>query len=222
MSNTGRIFEFGGGREAVVTAEKAETLLSAIVVKDPSHIKLSNKSFSSEAALCISKHLLTFKNIEIADISDIIAGRAEEDALLTLKTICDSILGDKLIELNVSDNALGSKGVTACKSLFTRKSLKRLYACNNGLSADACVLVAELLLESGCPELTTLHFYNNMSGDGGAAAIAGNQTVTSTFCPLFSHIFFLALTGMRIFIQTLCQISCFTDDSADIMLRFNA
>ena len=137
MTSIGRIFEFGGGREAVVTAEKAEALLSAIVVKDPSHIKLSNKSFSSEAAICISKHLLAFKNIEIADISDIIAGRAEEDALLTLKTICDSILGDKLIELNVSDNALGSKGVTACKSLFTRKSLKRLYACNNGLSADA-------------------------------------------------------------------------------------
>lgn len=221
MSSTGKIFEFGGGREAVVTAEKAEALLSAIVVKDPSHIKLSNKSFSSEAALCISKHLLKFKNIEIADISDIIAGRAEEDALLTLKTICDSILGDKLIELNVSDNALGSKGVTACKSLFTRKSLKRLYACNNGLSADACVLVSELLLESGCPELTTLHFYNNMSGDGGAAAIAGNQSMNCTFCPLFSHIF-LALTGMRIFVQTLCQISYCTDDNEDIKPRFNA
>jgi Ran GTPase-activating protein 1 len=168
-----KIFEFSGGREAVVTTERAEALIQAIDVKDPSHIHLSNKSFSSEAAIFIAKRLSTFKKIEIADISDIIAGRAEEDALLTLKTICESIVGNKLIELNVSDNALGSKGVTACQSLFVCKSLKRLYACNNGLSADACVLVSELLLKDGCPELTTLHFYNNMSGDGGAVAIAG-------------------------------------------------
>ena len=167
-----------------MTSEKAESLLTAVTVKDPTTIKLSNKSFSFEAALCISKRLVTFKNIEIADISDIIAGRAEEDALLTLKTICDSILGNQLIELNVSDNALGSKGVTACKSLFSCKSLKRLYACNNGLSADACDLVSKLLLEGGCPELTALHFYNNMSGDGGATAIAGSQKSITIFCLL--------------------------------------
>ena len=168
-----KIFEFSGDREAIVTAERAEALIKAIDVEDPCHIHLSNKSFSSIAAICVAKLLSTFKNIEIADISDIIAGRAEEDALLTLKTICESIVGNKLIELNVSDNALGSKGVTACQSLFSCKSLKRLYACNNGLSADACVLVSELLLSGGCPALTTLHFFNNMSGDGGAVAIAG-------------------------------------------------
>lgn len=206
MSSAGKFFEFGGGREAVLTAEKAEALISAIVVEDPSHIKLSNKSFSSEAALCISKQLLTFKNIEIADISDIIAGRAEEDALLTLKTICESILGNKLIELNVSDNALGSKGVTACKSLFTCKSLKRLYACNNGLSADACVLVSELLLESGCPKLTALHFYNNMSGDGGATAIAGGSTGNMiAFCSMISH--FLKTISRAMFQEAKSQCS---------------
>lgn len=173
MSSSKRIFEFGGGREAVVSAEKAEALIQAIDVNDPSHIRLSNKSFSSEAATIISKSLATFLNIEVADISDIIAGRAEEDALLTLKIICESIVGNKLVALDVSDNALGSKGVTACQSLIVCKSLQRFYACNNGLSADACVLVKELLLEGGCPLLTALHFYNNMSGDGGAVAIAG-------------------------------------------------
>jgi Ran GTPase-activating protein (RanGAP) involved in mRNA processing and transport len=76
IAESKKIFEFSGGREAVVTAEKAEALIQAIDVKDPSHIHLSNKSFSSEAAICIAKRLSTFKKIEIADISDIIAGRA--------------------------------------------------------------------------------------------------------------------------------------------------
>ena len=39
--------------------------------------------------------------------------------------------------------------------------------CNDGLSAEACRLVADLLLSAeeggeGCPPLETLHFYNNM------------------------------------------------------------
>lgn len=170
------IFEFGGIREAVLTIEKAEALLAQVShIRDPQHIRLSNKSFSPEAATCIAEVLRGFKNIATAEISDIIAGRAEEDALRTLKIICESIEGNSLIELNVSDNALGSKGVKACQSLFVCKSLKCLYACNNGLSGDACDLVAELLLGGGCPLLTTLHFYNNMSGDGGAIAIAGTS-----------------------------------------------
>lgn len=174
-ARTDAIFQFGGGREAVITAEKAESLITAVLVEDPTHICLSNKSFSSEAAGCISKHLKAFKQIEIADISDIIAGRAEEDALLTLKIICDGIVGNDLIELNVSDNALGSKGVIACKELIVCKTLQRLYFCNNGMSADACVLISELLLDGGCAPLTALHFYNNMSGNGGAVAIAGTH-----------------------------------------------
>lgn len=174
MISSTDIFEFGGAREAVLTTEKAAALLAQVShIKDPRHIRLSNKSFSPEAATSISEVLCQFKNIAIAEISDIIAGRAEEDALRTLKIICDSIKGNDLVELNVSDNALGSKGVKACQSLFVCKSLKCLYACNNGLSGDACDLVAELLLGGGCPLLTTLHFYNNMSGDGGAVAIAG-------------------------------------------------
>ena len=43
--------------------------------------------------------------------------------------------------------------------------------CNDGLSAEALVLLAGILLEGGCPPLDTLHFYNNMSGSGGAAAV---------------------------------------------------
>lgn len=42
--------------------------------------------------------------------------------------------------------------------------------CNDGLSAEAMVLIASILSEGGCPPLRVLHFYNNMSGSDGAKA----------------------------------------------------
>ena len=43
--------------------------------------------------------------------------------------------------------------------------------CNDGLSAEASVLVGSILSEGGVPPLRVLHFYNNMSGSEGAAAV---------------------------------------------------
>ena len=52
--------------------------------------------------------------------------------------------------------------------------LQSLFLCNNGLSAEACQLVSDILLsDRQAPPLRLLHFYNNMSGDGGAIAVAG-------------------------------------------------
>ena len=188
-----RVFEFGGGRELVATEKAVELLACVAHVDNPLSIRLSNKSFTSEAAALIATKLTTFHAVEIADISDIIAGRPEEDALLTLKTICDSIEQNKLIELNVSDNALGAKGVTALTGVITCKTLQRLYVCNNGLSAEATVLLAQLLIDGGCPKLTLLHFYNNMSGDGGAVAVGDIVKA----CPQLENFRFSATRSQR-------------------------
>lgn len=41
------------------------------------------------------------------------------------------------------------------------------------MSAEAAELLSEILVEGSCPPLTVLHYFNNMSGDGGGVAIAG-------------------------------------------------
>lgn len=79
-------------------------------------------------------------------------------------------------ELDLSDNALGIKGIRACQpALEAPAALRRLYLCNDGISAEACELIHDLLLqgagESGNCPLTALHFFNNMSGEGGGLAI---------------------------------------------------
>ena len=58
-------------------------------IKDPKFIKLSNKSFDYEAACVIAERVSSMTNIVVADLSDMIAGRPEVEALKVLKVICD-------------------------------------------------------------------------------------------------------------------------------------
>jgi Ran GTPase-activating protein 1 len=108
------------------------------------------------------------------DISDIIAGRPEEEALAVMLSLCAAVNPLPLLEVNLSDNAIGFRGVESIRNLLDAKQLQRLFVCNNGMSAEAVQLLSEALLagEKGCPPLTTLHLYNNMCGNGGATAIA--------------------------------------------------
>ena len=82
------ILELSGGRELVNLA-RAKELLEKISVTDPTSIKLSNKSFDHEAAQIIADKVSQYHQITDADLSDIIAGRPEEEALKVLETICD-------------------------------------------------------------------------------------------------------------------------------------
>lgn len=157
----------------MVNEERAVELLAQIPASDAvTKIRLSNKSFSEGAASIIAERLSSFTSLEIADISDIIAGRPEDEALRVLTIICNSIRTCPLKEVNVSDNALGAKGVNACRSILTDKKLEHVYFCNNGLSAEACELITTIFAEGGYPQLRTLHFYNNMSGNAGAVAVS--------------------------------------------------
>eukprot|EP01035_Chromulina_nebulosa_P023891 gene23891-31003_t len=124
------IIQLIGGRE-LVDDKRAQEIIELTnfpaIESNPTIIKLSNKSYSPDAAQLIIDKIKSYQTITIADISDIIAGRPEEEALRTLTIVCD---------------------------------------------AEASANLADILLTSGCPPLTHLHFYNNMAGNGGAIAIA--------------------------------------------------
>jgi Ran GTPase-activating protein (RanGAP) involved in mRNA processing and transport len=66
--------------------------------------------------------------LEVVDLSDIIAGRPEDEALRTLHIICTSLKNFKLTEVNLSDNALGLKGVDACIDVLEGKKLEVFYS----------------------------------------------------------------------------------------------
>lgn len=149
---------------------------------------LSDKSYSAGAASILASWLTRGQSpiangITILDASDIIARRDEDEALQVLLIICDCFAHAKLVEVDLSDNALGSKGANACRTVFSgqAETLQRLSLCNNGLASQTMHELADILTEdaedgsdSACvaENLTKIHFYNNMSGDEGCAAFA--------------------------------------------------
>ena len=109
----------------------------------------------------------------------------EEEGLEVLKTLSDAFKSStSLIEVDLSDNAMGSKGVTQCETVLGKKNtLERLSLCNNGLSEYSMGEIADLLTSNCSSEdvggaapsciaqnLTKIHFFNNMSGNEGCKA----------------------------------------------------
>lgn len=180
---------FDGDRE-LVTAERALELVAAYAAAEAApdaafaHISLRNKSYTLAAAQVIAAFFArlsargAFAPLTSVDFADMIAGRPEDEALQVLATLCDALVGVKtLTRIDLSDNALGEKGVRACFGLLLgQEQLRHVYFCNNGISAAAAAVIAdEVLLFRGPTtptKLETFHFYNNMSGDGGAVALA--------------------------------------------------
>ena len=113
------------------------------------------------------------RGIVEADLADMIAGRMTEEGLQVLQTICDAFAESNLVDVDLSDNAIGEQGIGACKTALDKKSLQRLALCNNGLSQETMAQVADILTNdedgTGCiaRDMTKIHFYNNMSGEGG-------------------------------------------------------
>lgn len=135
-------------------------------------IKLSTKSIGSEAVPVVVAAIENVAQVlEDADMSDIIAGRPEVEVIQVLQAVSAALAMCKgLKSLDISDNALGEKGIRAFKEVLTGTStMKALYLRNIGCSVNACKAVSELV---GCSSLQLLHLFNNMSDNEGASAIA--------------------------------------------------
>ena len=118
---------------------------------------MTDKSYTFEAATLIAEFLTSTDifspclsaGIQIANLADIIASRMEEEGLEVLQILSNAFQTSRLIEVDLSDNAMGSKGVTACEMVLggipVATSLQKLSLCNNGLSESTMEEVAELL-----------------------------------------------------------------------------
>ncbi|KAF6163688.1 hypothetical protein GIB67_036148 [Kingdonia uniflora] len=167
-------FDISGGNRAFIEAEEAEELLRPLAGPGNSYTKIcfSNRSFGLGAARVAEPILvsLTSKLTEV-DLSDFVAGRPEEEALEVMQIFSSALEGCILKSLNLSNNALGEKGIRAFQALLrSQSSLEELYLMNDGISEEAAQAVCELIPSTG--KLKILHFHNNMTGDEGALAIS--------------------------------------------------
>lgn len=164
------------GPRGALTAEKARELAAPVLVGGRGDIRrlvLSTWAFSVEAAEVFAQAIAKLPKLESAVLADIIAGRPEAEGLAVYRALGTALKDQQLVEIDLSDNAVGPKGVEACREFLTgQEKLERLFFCNCGISAEAARSIADILLFRTPTVLTTLHFWNNMSGNGGAIAIA--------------------------------------------------
>lgn len=167
-------FELDQGKREALTPERAEELLVELD-EGVESVKLSGKSFgdgsAAVAAAALQRAIPTLKRLDIADI---IASRPEEEAKRTLTAIADALATCKhLVAIDLSDNALGAKGIRAVGGLLSgQERLEELLLCNNGLAADAGELITVSLLEMSPTALVKLHFHNNLLETAGSIALA--------------------------------------------------
>lgn len=167
-------FDISKGQRAFIEAEEAEELLKPLKEPGNSYSKIcfSNRSFGIDAARIAGPILASLKDqLKEVDLSDFVAGRNEAEALDVMNIFSEALEGSNLKFLNLSDNALGEKGVRAFgKLLQSQTNLEELLLMNDGISLEAARAVSELVPST--EKLKVLHFHNNMTGDEGAVAIA--------------------------------------------------
>nr|CCG20253.1 Ran GTPase activating protein 2 [Solanum tuberosum subsp. andigenum] len=167
-------FDISKGKRAFIEAEEAQELLKPLKEPGNSYSKIcfSNRSFGVDAARIAGPILAALKDqLKEVDLSDFVAGRNEAEALDVMNIFSEALEGSKLKFLNLSDNALGEKGVRAFgKLLQSQTNLEELFLMNDGISQEAANAVSELVPST--EKLKVLHFHNNMTGDEGAVAIA--------------------------------------------------
>ncbi|KAJ7977404.1 RAN GTPase-activating protein 2 [Quillaja saponaria] len=167
------VFDISGGRRDFIEAEEAEELLKPLTGPNSyTKICFSNRSFGLDAAHVAEPMLSSVKGqLTEVDLSDFIAGRPEAEALEVMNIFSSALEGCALRYLNLSNNAMGEKGVRAFELLLkSQNTLEELYLINDGISEEAAKAVCELIPST--EKLRVLHFHNNMTGDEGAIAIS--------------------------------------------------
>lgn len=102
-------------------------------------------------------------------LSDCIAGLAPEEALKTLTALCEGAgsTWKGLRSVDLSSNALGSRGVAACTAVLVDQPLEEVYLSNNGLSAASVRMVRSHLCTQAETQLRVLHCtLNCIESDG--------------------------------------------------------
>lgn len=124
-TNNQDVWHLNDEKRELLSKERLVELLGKRGTEDHSTystLRLGGKSFGHEAATTLSDVLSQLANLNTIDLSDIIAGRAEEEALKVLEIITGSLKGKGYVEINLSDNALGLKGRLKLEALRTESS----------------------------------------------------------------------------------------------------
>jgi Ran GTPase-activating protein (RanGAP) involved in mRNA processing and transport len=167
-----------GERKVRMDAEKARVLVqtwSRILEADPDNyieeLHLHGRSYSLPATTILCDFLRgRVSLVRVALLDDIIASLMTDEGLAVLQMFSELLAeSTELQHLNLSDNAMGSRGVEKCQAVLQLPSLRRLELENDGIPAES---MEDFLNALQCTDvLEELRLYNNMLGVAGGIAM---------------------------------------------------
>ena len=179
-----------------MTGDKAKELFAGVLSGETTHytgISLSGWSIRPGGA-AIAAQAIAALPIERANLANTIGGQPEAQGLKTYEVLGEALKEKHLLELNLSSNAVGAKGVASLTPLLAScTALESISFDDCGMSAEAVASICSLIAAKAPTALRKLHSYNNMAGGGGAKA-AGDIILAS---PAMEDVRFASTRGDR-------------------------
>lgn len=169
-----------GGRRERVTKERAEQLVARWTreIEDTDgvcKVDISCLSWCKEAFDIIKPFLETIaKDVKYAAFADIIAGLMTDEGLAVTEGVAEIFAKSPLMDIDLSDNAMGPRGLSRVESMIIKAPLQRLYLGNCGLSRESMVLLRQWVTadkERIANSLEELLLDRNMLGEEGAEEV---------------------------------------------------
>lgn len=171
---------FAGGKREKVSKEKATDLVERWTREIEGsdgvfRVDISCLSWTQEAFEVVQPFFEKIApHVKYAAFADIIAGLMTEEGLAVTESLARTFAKAPLIDIDLSDNAMGPRGLIRVESMIANAPLQRLYLSNCGLSSESMQYLLKWFtadnnrIASGMKELV---IDRNMNGPEGAKAV---------------------------------------------------
>lgn len=171
---------FAGGKREKVSKEKAQALVERwtreLEGKDgASCVDISCLSWTQEAFEIIQPFLEKIApHVKYCNFADIIAGLMTEEGLAVTESLARTFAKAPLSDIDLSDNAMGPRGLIRVESMIANAPLQRLYLSNCGLSSESMEYLLNWFTADNnriASNMKVLVIDRNMLGTAGAEVV---------------------------------------------------
>ena len=136
-------------------------------------LELCHNSIGEKCAEALGEKIKNLKNLKKVDLSDCFVSRGAEELPKCLKFLLEGLIDKPIIELNLSDNALGPTASSGYEFFFEKnKTLQKLYLDNCGMGPVGTPSLMKIIKENKEMPLKVLKYSRNKMENIGCKAIS--------------------------------------------------
>lgn len=160
-----KVFKLSPPSREVLPRKLARNLLKPLSAEPYTTIELSGCAIGDAAAGLAGPQLVILagkKSLRTVILADIIASLPTVEALRSLSALSASIgMWKGLHTVDLSHNALGSRGLAACMPILSGQPLRQLFLSGTGLAAESARLLCDYVAPSPTTDLRILDVHAN-------------------------------------------------------------